>query len=63
MEVILKCKGCGVRMSTLASDDEVQRASNLPYVKGMTFWDRVAQVVIKERLLTRWNTRHTEVHA
>lgn len=61
--VTLRCSGCGVQMSTLATDDEHTEAGNLNQQRykekqpPLSHADLVAHVVVKGRLLTRWNTR------
>ena len=61
--VRLVCKACGVSMSAASRDTECDAASALNqkrYAKGeplVPFADAVAHIVVKDRLLPRWNTR------
>lgn len=61
--VRLGCKACGVSMSAASRDTECDAASALNqkrYAKGeplVPFADAVAHIVVKDRLLPRWNTR------
>lgn len=61
--VRLGCKACGVSMSATSRDTECDVASALNqkrYAKGeplVPFADVVAHIVVKDRLLPRWNTR------
>jgi hypothetical protein len=61
--VRLGCKPCGVSMSATSRDSECDAASSLNqkrYAKGeplVVFADAVAHIVVKDRLLPRWNTR------
>ena len=64
--VVLQCTGCGVRMSTVANDQDCEEATRISasrYEKGESLIHRadlVAHVVIKNCLLHRWNTRAVE---
>jgi hypothetical protein len=61
--VSLRCTGCGVQMATVANDNECDEASKINhqrYEENKSLISRgelVAHVVIKGRLMSRWNTR------
>lgn len=54
----LVCKSCGVTMSSIASEQEVNEGSKIAGANRISMWDGVAHAVIKNRLLQKWNHRH-----
>lgn len=62
-QVKLYCRPCAVSMSSVASDAECDEASDVNrqrYAEGkplVPHADGVARIVIKNRLLPRWNAR------